>query len=146
MFQCNGGVKSALGTGWLPVVLALMFPTVSLAYSGTDGPRYVCNFARQCSGTERPCEDVEFDNLVLEKDDDGWHLWGSDETWFGFTPVHGGSDELLSWVSNDIDPSAQATALLSVAGNGQAFLSIHGVFLTPEIIVQTGTCTRKDRQ
>lgn len=139
----NGWQFRALG---VILGVGLGVPTASLAYSGKAGTGYQCRFTRECIGTGRACEDVNLDGLVLQEDGDGWHLWGSDETWFGLEPVDGGSAELRSWVSSDIDPSAQATALLSIAADGQALLSIHGVFLTPEVIVQTGTCTRKDTQ
>jgi hypothetical protein len=126
--------------------MALVLPTASQAYSGKDSTGYQCRFTQQCIGTDRPCEDVDLSGLALEEDSDGWHLWGPDETWFGLTPLLGGNRDLDSWVSTDIDPSAQATALLSITHDGLAFLSIHGIFLTPEVIVQTGTCTRKDTQ
>jgi len=125
---------------FLSVALAsLAMPVLALE-------RFECAFTRECVGTDRPCKDVDYSGLVLERRADGWHLWGQDETDFWLAPVPGGDDEFRSWISTTLDPDTRAAALLSVFGDGQAFLSMHGIFMTPEETTQTGTCRRKDER
>ncbi len=107
-------------------------------------PRYQCTFTRECLGTERPCAEAGYSGLALERRADGWHLWGSDETDFWLASVPGGNDEMESWISTTLDPETLTTAMLSIYGDGQAFLSLHGLFMAPEVTLQTGTCKRKD--
>ncbi len=107
--------------------------------------RYHCNFTRECSGTTSPCQDGGYSDLVLEQKADGWHLWGADETDFWLMAVPGGDTGLQSWASVMINPDTQTAALLSISGDGQAFLSLHETFPAPQASLQTGTCARKDR-
>ncbi len=129
---------------WTVALLSAMLWSAAMPALAQAQARYQCEFRRECIGTERPCGEVAHTGLALERRADGWHLWGSDETDFWLAPVPGGDDELRSWISTTLDPDTQTAALLSVFGDGQAFLSLHGIFLTPEVTLQTGTCRRED--
>ena len=135
---------------WLKSVLTLA-PVLALALvrpvaAVGQEVRYQCTFTQECIGTERPCDKPQPIEAWLSFGADGWFLWGADEVFFSLQPVPGGSENFRSWLSPAADQDTEAVALLSIAGNGRAFLSIHGQFYAPETVLQVGTCTRKAPQ
>lgn len=113
----------------------------------SDTGRYACAFPVECSGATRPCADGQGLTAELRRDATGWVLQLDEKTAAHFrpvTPAQPGSDALFTLISTDSDPAAGAVTLLSLAGNGQAFMSTHGVFLSPAVVTHIGTCRAEE--
>ena len=124
-----------------------LVPVVSLmlcaagAVSAQDADRYTCAFTTECVETDRPCTKDNTLNAVLARTDTGWSLQGDTGEAIPFTRVSQDGDALFSLLSTQSDPVASAVTILSVAADGQAFVSTHGVFLSPGFVTHVGTCT-----
>ncbi len=102
---------------------------------------YACTFTQECIGTDRPC--AQGDSLVatLSRKGAGWVLTGDGEAEIAFREIGRFGAPLLSLISTQSDPAASAVTVLSVAQDGTAFVSTHGIFLEPGAVLHVGTCT-----
>lgn len=111
-------------------------PTVA-GWNGT----YACSFTQECIGTDRPCTQGTPLEATLSRKGAGWVLTGDGETGIAFREIGRFGAPLLSLISTQSDPAASAVTLLSVAQDGAAFVSTHGIFLEPGAVLHVGTCT-----
>ena len=131
-----------------PLCLALALPAMG-ALAGPGNPDevvYRCSFTQECIGTERPCSEGTLISTALSKNADGWYLWGSDEVYIGLQEFAESTPSFRSWWSPSLDQDTRSVALLSIAANGRAFLSVQGEFMAPESVLHVGICTPKVAQ
>ncbi len=134
---------------WFSSLCSALSLTAASALAGPGNPdeiRYQCSFTQECVGTERPCTEGTLISTALSKNAEGWYLWGSDEVYIGLQEFAESTPEFRSWWSPSLDQDTRSVALLSIAANGRAFLSVQGEFLAPGTVLHVGICTRKVAQ
>ena len=140
MIRRGGGVKPALQ---LIFCTGLVLPMASQALADT---LFRCEFTQECP-TGQPCNDTQPQVMQLAHDarDPGlWSLTTGDGQDIQFTSLALETQDLRAFVSVAIDPDASAVSLLTVFGDGQAIMAIHGVFYSPGSVTHLGTCVPKD--
>lgn len=126
---------------------SLRFPALAVSVaaanlgSAQEADSLACTFTAECVGTERPCHRGDPLAVVLRREGDGWMMTGDSDVAIPFDALAGDRATMLSLISTRSDPSAAAVTLLSVAADGAAFVSTHGIFLTPAAVLHVGTCT-----
>ena len=100
--------------------------------------QFACTLREGC-GTSECGGDVVI-RAILSPAATGWKLV-LDDTTIGSFVEFDSSDTARHFVSRDIDPDAGAAGLLSIFAKGEAFLSLHGNFMTPAAQTYTGRCT-----
>lgn len=111
-----------------------------------DVAAYRCEFTRECL-TGQACTDYEPNVMQFLRDAKDINLWTlapAGEQPFVFTRLPFETEDLHAFVSTSVDPGASAVSLLTVFDDGQAILSIHGVFFSPGSVTHLGTCVPKD--
>ncbi len=101
---------------------------------------YRCEFKQECVGADRPCSSSDAVTMAFVEGTDGWMIKTPDGKAMGFTPLPGKSDDMRSFISDETDPDAAAISILSIFSGGQAFMSTHGMFLSPGTVTHIGTC------
>ena len=101
---------------------------------------YRCEFDQECVGADRPCSSTDAMTMAFVESADGWMIKMPDGKTMGFTPLPGQSDDMRSFLSDETDPDAHAVSMLSIFSDGQAFMSTHGIFLSPGTVTHIGTC------
>lgn len=102
--------------------------------------KFTCAFGAECIGIGNPCKEDEIKQVTLTRTGEVWMLQGENDTEIAFVQVGAGDGHLLNLLSTRADPAASAVMLLSVAPNGRAFLSTHGVFRELQVVVNSGIC------
>ena len=100
--------------------------------------QFACTLREGC-GTSDCGGDVVI-RAILSPAATGWKLV-LDDTTIGSFVEFDSSETARHFVSRDIDPDAGAAGLLSIFAKGEAFLSLHGNFMTPAAQTYTGRCT-----
>lgn len=118
--------------------LAIGGATAVVAADSVD--RFSCAFGAECIGTERPCAEDKINQVSLNRTADGWVLHSEDGTQIPFVQIGEKDSILFNLLSTRADPAASAVMLLSVAPNGRALLSTHGVFGELQVVVHSGIC------
>jgi len=73
----------------------------------------------------------------------GWTIKTTEGETIGFTALPGKPGDMRSFMSDKTDPAAQAISMLSIFSDGQAFMSTHGIFLSPGTVTHIGTCLQE---
>lgn len=118
-------------------VLALTFAGAPAVFAEQA---LVCTFTKECI-TGSPCEARDDLTAGLDHDGQGWVMTLPDGASATFSELAGAPKGTLRLISTDLDPDASATALLSVAEDGQAILSVQGYFPRLAAVTQLGKCT-----
>lgn len=126
------------------IALILLLLPVQVQAAGRWADRYVCTFPTECVGAHSCIDSAEPERTVLDSQGDTWTMTGADGSVLTFQPVAGASEELLSLVAAEADADAGAVALFSLSRSGQAFVTLHGIFLTPEVVTHIGICKAED--
>ena len=102
---------------------------------------FSCEFNIECIGADRPCvAKVPLSAQLAHVSGDGWALHAEDEDTVTFSELPDGSTQMRRFLSLNSDSDAEAVSLLSIFEDGQAYLSIHGIFLSPGFVTHKGTC------
>ena len=124
---------------------------ISSAIIGLAGPvqaaeSLVCTFTQECVG-ESGCSFDDPISMRFQARGDVWVMQGAQGTGMGtaisFTKLAGKSESMRSFLAENADPAASAVSVLSIFEEGQAFMSTHGIFLTPGFVTHIGTCVQK---
>lgn len=102
---------------------------------------FICEFNIECIGADRPCvAKVPLSAQLAHVSGDRWALQAEEEETVMFTELPDGSPQMHRFLSLNSDTDAEAVSLFSVFDDGQAYLSIHGIFLSPGFVTHKGTC------
>ena len=139
--NCRGGrVNPALQI----VSAVVMLPLASASLAGEG---FGCTFTQECisGGT---CKAREGLGTVLTRTggtgSTGWIVSMPDGQPIEFTEIEGAREGTIHLVSSDIDPGADAAAMLTIGADGQAVISTHGYFPNLSVATHLGTCVPKD--
>lgn len=111
-----------------------------LASASLAGEVLDCTFTQECVGSDRPCNSADKLTMSFVQSNSGWMINTSEGEAMSFTPLPGKSEGRRSFLSQETDPEAHAVSMLSIFSDGQAFMSTHGVFLSPGTVTHIGTC------
>lgn len=106
---------------------------------GLAAETYTCDFTRECIGDEL-CHATSLAGTTFRRSGEAWVVEIPGSPPVGFTEMGVAREGAIRVVSNDIDPDADAAAMLSVAQSGKAILSIHGYFPELGVVTHLGTC------
>jgi len=123
---------------WLFVSLA-----VSVGARAHADTVYICEFNMECPGGE-DCAETDAITLRIQQQDTGWTMEAAGQTAITLSKLPSKSAGMLSFLAENTDPAAAAVSILSIFEKGQAFMSTHGIFLTPGFVTHIGTCVQKD--
>ncbi|MFT7594443.1 MAG: hypothetical protein ACI8R4_001764 [Paracoccaceae bacterium] len=98
-----------------------------------------CSFSQECSGGSA-CTETNPITLRFQLEGEDWIMAGTDGTTITFTKLAKKSGGMRSFLAKNADPDAAAVSILSVFEDGQAFMSTHGIFLTPGFVTHIGAC------
>lgn len=148
MTGLNGGLKAALphrptdsfprGIA-TPLAAALSLTAATPGFAADGADTYACVFHTECIAT-RPC-DTDFDLTArLRRDTDGWRLTLPGDEAVALRELSAAGKATRHLVTAEIDPAADAAALLTITKDGTAMLSTHGNFPSPSAVTHLGSC------
>lgn len=114
-----------------------------IALSAVAKEPLICVFTQECVG-EGDCGAVEPIAMGFQLQGDAWVMQGAEDTAIRFSELADKTAGMHSYLAENADPDAAAVSILSVFEDGQAFMSTHGIFLTPGFVTHIGTCVQKE--
>lgn len=112
---------------------------LAAAVPAAAGAAYACTFHSECI-LGKPCDDgrdltARLDSLGAE-----WTLSLPDMAPVRFHDISSGAGQNLHLATAEIDPDADAAALLTIAADGAALLTVQGSFPSLSAVTHIGRC------
>lgn len=102
-----------------------------------------CIFDRECIA-DTPCQNRDPLPASMIETGNSWEFLLPQGDMAHFTAIRAPAERRF-FVSTDLDPDADAVAMLTISEGGEALLTFHGNFPDLGVVTHTGTCLPENR-